>query len=63
MMTPTAHRWDHINKDNWAAVFYVHISIEMSLPVGSRQKAALFEETRTPRSPVPAISGPTSVPD
>ena len=43
-----------IDKDNWAAVFYAHVSIEMSLPVGSRRKAALFEETSTPGSPVPA---------
>ena len=52
-----------IGKDNWVAVFYVHISLEMSLPVGSRRKAALIEKTSTPGSTVPAISAAASVLD
>jgi hypothetical protein len=40
---PVAGETD-IDKDNWAAVFYAHMSIEMSLPVGSRPEAALRED-------------------
>jgi hypothetical protein len=51
----------NIDEDNWTAIFYVHMFPEMSLPGGSRRKAALIEKTSTPKSPVPAISGAISV--
>jgi hypothetical protein len=60
---PRPIRGDRYRQDNWAAVFYAHISIEMSLPVGSRRKAALFEKTARLDHLCQRISGATSVSD
>jgi hypothetical protein len=48
MMTQGPSGGTDIGKDNGAAVFYAQSLLDVSLPVGSRRKAGLYEKTSMP---------------
>src|ERR1700756_1141268 len=61
MTTPTGPFGEtDIDRDNWIAVFYVDISLEMSLPCRIASTSCTHQKTSTPKSSVPAIFGATS---